>query len=68
MNSGSVEILAGEEGLALPLLLLLVEGDSIDRLGGGVVSSSVIADTLKSLRSNASILYYNISNPYIRAE
>ena len=63
MNSGSIEILVGEEGLAL--LLLSVEGDLTDRLGGGLVSSSAIDNTLKSLRSNVSILYYNISNPYI---
>ena len=54
--------MAREIGL---IVLLLVEGDLIDRSGGGVVSSSAIADTLKSLRSNASILRYNISNPYI---
>ena len=57
--------MAREVGL---VALLSVEGDSIDRLGGGAVSSSIVADTLKSLRSNASILYYNISNPYIQAE
>ena len=59
--------MAREEGPALPLLLL-AESDSIDRLGGGVVSSSIIANALKSSRSNASILRYNISNPYIRVE
>ena len=59
--------MAGEEGLALPLLLL-AEGDLTDRLGGGVVSSSAIANALKSSRSNAFILRYNISNLYIRAE
>ena len=65
MNLGFTEILAGEVGL---VVLLSVEGDLMDRSGGGVVSSSAIADTSKSLRSNASILRYNISNPYIRAE
>ena len=68
MNSGSAEILAGEEGLALLLLLLSVEGDSIDRLEEGAISSGAIDDTLKSLQSNASILHYNISNPYIQVE
>ena len=57
--------MAGEVGL---VVLLLVEGNLIDRLKGGVVSSSTIADTSKSLRSNASILHYNISNPYIQVE
>ena len=64
---GFVEILAGGEGLAL-LLLLSVEDGSIDRLGEGLVSSRAIDDTLKFSRSNASILRYNISNPYIRVE
>ena len=63
---GSAEILAGEEGLAL-LLLLLVEGDLVDRLEG-VAPSSAATDTSRSLRSSASILYCNISNPYIRME
>ena len=66
MNSGSVEILAREEGLAL-LLLLSTEGDSTDR-SGGAASSSTIDDALKSSRSNTSILRYNISNPYIQVE
>ena len=64
MNSKSTKTLAGEVGL---IALLLVEGDLMDCLGG-VVSSSIVDNTLKSLRSNASILYYNISNPYIQAE
>ena len=63
MNLGSTKILGGEEEPALPLLLL-AEGDLMDRLGGAV-SSSAIDDTSKSLRSNAFILRYNISNPYI---
>ena len=62
MNLGSIEILAREIEL---VVLLSAKGDLIDRLGGGVVSSSAIADTLKSSRSNTSILRYNISNPYI---
>ena len=64
---GSAEILAREEGPALPLLLL-VEDDLVDYLVEGAISSSVMDDALKSLRSNASILYCNISNPYIRVE
>ena len=64
MNSGSAKILAREARL---VVLLLVESDLIDRLGGAV-SSSVVDDTSKSSRSNASILYYNISNPYIQVE
>ena len=61
----STKILAREEGLVVLLLALsLVEGDLTDRLGGAV-SSSVIDDTSRSLRSSTSILYYNISNPYI---
>ena len=62
MNSGFAKILAREVGL---VVLLLVEGDLMDHSGRGVVSSSTIADALKSSRSNASILRYNISNPYI---
>ena len=61
---GSTKILAREEGL---VVLLLVEGDLIDR-SGGTASSSAIDDTLKSSRSNASILRCNISNPYIQVE
>ena len=56
--------MAREEGP----ILLLIEGNSINRLEEGVVSSSVIANTLKSLRSNTSILYYNISKPYKQVE
>ena len=55
--------MAREEGL----VLLSIEGDLTNRLGG-VVSSSTIANTSKSLRSSASILYYNISKPYKRVE
>ena len=65
MNSGFAEILAREEGL---VVLLSVEGDSTNRLEGGIVFSSAIANTSKSSRSSASILYYNISKPYERVE
>ena len=68
MNSGSTKILAGEEGPALLLLLILVGSDLTDCLEEGAVSSNAIANALKSSRSNASILYYNISNPYIQVE
>ena len=64
MNLGSAKILAREEGLAL----LLIGGDLVDRLEGGVIFSSIVIDTSKSLRSSASILRYNISNLYIRVE
>ena len=61
MNSGSVEILAGKEGL----VLLSIGGNLVDRLERGAIFSSTIANTSRSLQSSASILYYNISNPYI---
>ena len=64
MNLGSAKILAGEEGL----VLLSIEGDSANRLEGGIVFSSAIANTSKSSRSSASILRYNISKPYKRVE
>ena len=50
------------------LLLLLVEGDPIDRLERGATFSNTIDDISRSLRSSASILRYNISNPYIQVE
>ena len=64
MNLGSAKILAGEEGL----VLLSIGGDLADRLERGVIFSSVIDNASRSLRSSASILYYNISNPYMRVE
>ena len=60
MNLGSAKILAREEGL----VLLSIGGDLVDRLEGGIIFSSVVANTLKSSRSNAFILRYNISKPY----
>ena len=60
MNLGSIEILAREEGL----VLLSIGGNLVDRLERGVIFSSIITNALKSSRSNASILRYNISKPY----
>ena len=54
--------MAKEEEL---VALLSIEGDLADRLERGAIFSSAIANALKSSRSNASILRYNISNPYI---
>ena len=64
MNLGSTKILAREERL----VLLSIRSNSTNRLGRGVVSSSTIANISKSLRSSASILYYNISKPYKQVE
>ena len=60
MNSGSAEILAREEGL----VLLSIESDLVDYLEGAA-PLGIATDTSRSLQSSASILRYNISNPYM---